>query len=345
MEAVFVVATLTSVGLAFVLVTVAWRVLREEGRRSAARVAALAAALPEQPAATRAEPTASEELESERRAVEGRPFAQAATGLGDNGRLMLDHDSPLAEFGSEDAPPPPVRAQKVAEFRSSRDGAVGRSDSLIDAIDSARREVGVGDAATSTPGTVLFSSGPRSEEALGSNISSSETPSNSVSHGPGGHQWRWIAGIAAGVALVVGTWSIILSDARPSATTAVAEPRQASPLELVSLTHQRNASGLTVAGLVRNPESGTAARNVTAVVFVFDRQGQFSASARAPIDFTLLGPGEESPFSIKVDTSGSIGRYRVSFRSDEGRALPHVDQREHSSVPSSRSAPTSGRPS
>jgi hypothetical protein len=72
---------------------------------------------------------------------------------------------------------------------------------------------------------------------------------------------------------------------------------------------------------------------VSAVVFLFDQQGQFVTSAKAPIDFLKLTAGDESPFVVKVAAPQSVARYRVSFRTDDG-TLPHVDRRGEAPVAS-----------
>ncbi len=101
----------------------------------------------------------------------------------------------------------------------------------------------------------------------------------------------------------------------------------ASPLELVSLRHERQGSRLVVSGLVRNPHAGQPVKGLSAVVFTFDRQGTFLTSGRALLDFPLLGSGDESPFSIALPQSARVGRYRVSFRTDSG-VVAHLDRRE-----------------
>jgi Flp pilus assembly protein TadB len=104
------------------------------------------------------------------------------------------------------------------------------------------------------------------------------------------------------------------------------EPNAAiAPLELTALTHERDANRLTVRGLVRNPANGGAVQGITAVVFLFDRSGDFVTSGRAPVD--ALPPGGESPFVVTIPDVKDVGRYRVSFRTDD-RILPHVDRRE-----------------
>ena len=47
----------------------------------------------------------------------------------------------------------------------------------------------------------------------------------------------------------------------------------------------------------------------------------------APLDFTVLRPGDESPFLISVPVQRPVARYRVGFRDEEGRIIGHVDRR------------------
>lgn len=99
-----------------------------------------------------------------------------------------------------------------------------------------------------------------------------------------------------------------------------------SPLELVSLSHQRQNEKLAVSGLVRNPAAGQPIQDLSAVVFLFDRMGTFVTSSRANVDFLKLGAGDESPFVVSIDAPATVSRYRVSFRTDDG-VVPHIDRR------------------
>ena len=132
-----------------------------------------------------------------------------------------------------------------------------------------------------------------------------------------------------GLVLVGGYWTVFGD--RSSATTlsaANSASPSASPLELVSMRHERRGSRLAVTGLVRNPVAGAPVDRLAAVVFLFDQQGGFITSARANVDFLKLSPGDESPFVIDVEAPSSVARYRVSFRNDAG-IVPHVDRRGH----------------
>ena len=79
-------------------------------------------------------------------------------------------------------------------------------------------------------------------------------------------------------------------------------------------------------GLVRNPAAGAPLSGVAALVFAFDRGGEFVASGRGALELPVLQPGEEAPFAVTVTDLPDVGRYRVSFRTQAG-PLRHVDRR------------------
>jgi len=147
---------------------------------------------------------------------------------------------------------------------------------------------------------------------------------------------RFATVIACGV-IVVGTLAtatLLLSSGSRSAKAATAENRitpapeaQAVPLELLALGHDRTGDELTVRGVIRNPSSGVAVDRLTAVVFLFNRDGSFLTSGRATVESPALVPGGESRFVVSVPSAGDVGRYRVSFRTDD-RVVPHIDRRE-----------------
>jgi hypothetical protein len=112
----------------------------------------------------------------------------------------------------------------------------------------------------------------------------------------------------------------------PSTAAQAEVAAEQSPLELVSLRHERRGTALNVTGLVRNPVGGRAVDKLSAVVFLFDQQGGFLSSARASVDYLSLAPGDESPFVISLDAPRNVARYRVSFRTDGG-IVPHIDRR------------------
>jgi hypothetical protein len=138
---------------------------------------------------------------------------------------------------------------------------------------------------------------------------------------------------AIGLFVVVAALSAIYLWNRPSAHTVSAAAAEASdaPLELVALRHQRRGEVMVISGLVRNPHRGRVIQSLSAIAFTFDKQGGFLATGRAPLDFPLLQPGDESPFTVRVPNSPAIGRYRVTFRTESG-VVPHVDRRGDSQV-------------
>jgi hypothetical protein len=134
------------------------------------------------------------------------------------------------------------------------------------------------------------------------------------------------------VALIVAIATLGTSQARrtPEAPTpapaVTASTTAGGSLELLSMRHERHGEALTVTGLVRNGGSNPTDRLI-AVVFLFNRNGDFVASGRAPLEFMALAPGDESPFRVSVPAVGEVGRYRVSFRTEAG-GVRHVDRRQ-----------------
>jgi hypothetical protein len=107
---------------------------------------------------------------------------------------------------------------------------------------------------------------------------------------------------------------------------STAPPQTPRALELVALGHERVRDQLTVRGIVRNPMSGSPVNQLTAVVLVYDRAGGFLTTGRALVQAPSLGPGGESTFLVTIPGAADVGRYRVSFRSED-RVIPHVDTR------------------
>jgi hypothetical protein len=130
---------------------------------------------------------------------------------------------------------------------------------------------------------------------------------------------------AAVILFLVLSGGLVWSMSGPRGSSAVAVGPN-TPLELVSLSHERRNDKLAVSGLVRNPVAGQPIEHLSAVVFLFDRMGTFITSSRANVDFLKLGAGDESPFVVSLDAPATVARYRVSFRTDAG-IVPHVDRR------------------
>lgn len=110
---------------------------------------------------------------------------------------------------------------------------------------------------------------------------------------------------------------------RPTNTSNIVTP---VPIELVALGYERDGDRLIVRGIVRNPSSGAPLDRVTAVVLLFKDDGGFLGSGRATVESPALGPGGETAFAVTVPGANAVGRYRVSFRSED-RIVPHIDRR------------------
>jgi hypothetical protein len=144
--------------------------------------------------------------------------------------------------------------------------------------------------------------------------------------------WRWravaIAGMAA-VLLVGVSVARLRAPAEPPVVRTAAPPAvvTARPLELLSLNHSRREDTLTITGLVQNPRGAAPLVNVTATALLLGAGGAVLTSGRAALDFSTVGPGEESPFVITVPVMGNVERYRIAFRGGDGQVLAHVDRR------------------
>jgi hypothetical protein len=148
----------------------------------------------------------------------------------------------------------------------------------------------------------------------------------------------WTARLAAAAAFVsvVGTLGYLLLPARQGETAIEIrkaperEPAPAAaapPLELLALRHAADGTTLSVSGVVHNPRAASARTGVVATLFAFGADGALLATGRAPLDYTTLGPGDESPFVVTVPVSGAVARYRVGFRGVDGTVIAHIDRR------------------
>jgi hypothetical protein len=134
--------------------------------------------------------------------------------------------------------------------------------------------------------------------------------------------------VAASLALVIATSRGAPAIVEPPAAQAPApgRPSDAAPLELVALSHDRDGDQITIRGVVQNSREGTPVDQLTAVVYLFDREGGFLGDGRTSIEVPALAPGARSPFVVKVGHAANVGRYRISFKTGD-RVVPHVDRR------------------
>jgi hypothetical protein len=249
METVLLLVTVISLVVALVMSVSAWRVARDEKRRSAARIAALSLAASE----------------------------------GTHARGRTESEPARAPWG------PP---------RANPSNLTNPTDQLL-----------------------LNESAPAREISHSSGFLSGTSPAATTGSGARQHSLA-IAAVVLFIGLATGLFWMMSA---PRGTTAAAVGPN-TPLELVSLRHDRQNTKLAVSGLVRNPVTGRPVQRLSAVVFLFDPQGTFMTSATAPVDFIKLGVGDESPFVVALEAPANVARYRVSFRTDEG-VVPHIDRR------------------
>lgn len=143
--------------------------------------------------------------------------------------------------------------------------------------------------------------------------------------------WVPRAAVAAGLALVVLLGAAAASWSRSAPAAAPAEQpagaRVAAPLDLLRLQHEAREDGLTIQGVVQNPHESFPLEGVTAAAFLFGHDGRLIATGRAPVDYSMLRPGDESPFVVRVAVRENVARYRIGFRAPDGRVIAHVDRR------------------
>jgi hypothetical protein len=148
-----------------------------------------------------------------------------------------------------------------------------------------------------------------------------------------GSAWPRRLAIAATIVLLVTVSAIALRSRSTPAVTGdrvqarAAAAQTAGLLELLSLKQSQEASALTITGLVQNPRDGAVLSKVSATALLFGPDGTLLASGRAALDFTVLRPGDESAFVISVPVTAPVARYRVGFRSEDGRVIGHIDRR------------------
>jgi len=189
---------------------------------------------------------------------------------------------------------------------------------------------------TAAPDLDLFPAGRQADPASVEAVTSvSHLFEEADAPSPWGRRFAVIGVLAAVIVAVAFALASVHTGASASPSTASSgqqPPVQAAvfegaPLELVALHHRQEADHLVISGLVQNPRGGRAMSHVVATAFLFGPDGAFLTSSRAPLDFTTLSPGDESAFVINVAVTGQIARYRVGFRTEDGRIIEHVDKR------------------
>ena len=300
METMLIVVTIVALALAVGMAVLAWRLLRDDRRRAAARAESLLSM-----ATSAEEVVAPAAPTDERLGVWPSTKAQATPSEVEGWDLGLgkEHESAarIASSLTSLAPSPKVHAPRAMPTVPRLTSAAPRPQPHFASFDSPEPMFGATDE-----------------------------------HGAPARRWLVLAGVVTTLAAVVGTVYLLHRPARaatPDQIDAVnaAAPAPAGlsrPLELLSLRHSIDPDGaFTVTGLVQNPFDGRVVRRAVAVVYLFDREGNYFASGKATLDFTALQPGDETPFVVHVANVGHVSRYRVGFRSEEGGVIAHVDRR------------------
>lgn len=153
-------------------------------------------------------------------------------------------------------------------------------------------------------------------------------------------EWPQRLGVVVAVAVVVAIATVAVrwraTTPQPASANQIAGTASSAQapglLELLSLKHTQGNNTLTITGLVQNPRDGVPLTRVAATAYLFGSDGSLLASGRAPLDFTLLRPGDESGFAITVPVTVAVARYRVGFRGEDGRIIGHVDRRGSATI-------------
>jgi hypothetical protein len=283
MEIILIGTTVCSVIVAAAASAVAWRLWREEQRRSGARVAALASAVAEAERPDEAV-MAPVRAQAARRSSSARPRA-------DVGDLELRRD------------PLPIDTRRTSEdLFGSFEPATSTSRLAV--------VLAVGVFAVAIAIVLTIATGRREPAPSVAANRIEASSSGEAARAGSNNEPRTVSGES------------VRRDAPGSAS---AEP---APLELVALGHDRDNDRITIRGVVRNPQSGVEWGRLSAVVVLFNRDGEFLATERAPVEHPTLDPGSETRFVVTAPRGSDVARYRVSFRSDD-RVVRHVDRREN----------------
>lgn len=139
----------------------------------------------------------------------------------------------------------------------------------------------------------------------------------------------FLAAVAMAVLIAAAfRWALPAAAPAPQSETTAVVGTPSAPLALVSLSHEQHPDGtLIISGVVRNPPGAAARERLFAAASLLDAEGAVIATARAPLDFTSLAGGDESPFVVRVSGAAGVARYRVGFRDAAGTSVAHEDKR------------------
>jgi hypothetical protein len=233
----------------------------------------------------------------------------------------------LTAMAAQPAADVPIAAPLAAAALSARLVATN-SLSAAEALDGRSR---IADARQAPKGTRLEDLDLRPEPETVAGVS--HLFEEAAAPSPWGRRFVVIGALVAIMATMgIAIWMKSGAATSTPPSTIAAAPQQpavpaGAPLELVSLHHRQEAQRLVITGLVQNPRTSGAISHVVATAFLFGPDGGFLTSSRAPLDFTTLAPGDESAFLVSVPVTQPVARYRIGFRTEDGRVIEHVDKR------------------
>jgi hypothetical protein len=292
--------------------------LREEQRRSDARIAALAAALdtpsPVLMADDAGAPTGNPGLTPPARDA-GRGVARDGAAVSVPVLVSLDDTRPEMDFAPEGPrPDTPLVAAPPADVAPVE---VDTPVSAHDTVRAMERPL-LGGAAEP---------GPETEPAR---VSTTRDLFGDVDAPPRSDDRRWLAVAAVVMVFLLGgaaLWSLSSGTGSAAGTATQAAAPGGIALELVALGHDQAGKALLVRGLVRNPPAASTRANTYVQVRLFDEGGAPLGSGRGVLDVPSLVPGDEAAFTVELPADPRVRRYRVTFREPDGNLVPHVDIR------------------
>ena len=105
-----------------------------------------------------------------------------------------------------------------------------------------------------------------------------------------------------------------------------------TPLELVVLEHTQEGHELVIHGVVQNPQPSRTLRGVVANIALIAAGDADAGTMTTRVEGATLEPGQTAPFTVRVPLDRGVARYRVSFKTPDGRVIAHVDRRTPRSI-------------
>ena len=290
MEPTLVAVTVMSLAMAVAMGAIAWRLLREERRRSDARVAALAELAACERASGGAQPPP----------FAPRPVARSSAPIPSPDRARRRAGVP-ADPGKQQARTAEVTTEITTEIATEVTTKRGTEPPTWDSLPLRPLEPDDAGVRWRRRGC---SPPPPSSSRLGARI---------------------VALVAAALVMAAGIWGVWRLGARGRRRRAGGRSRRPSSCCRSPTTARATCCGSPAWSRTRRT-AGSSATSWRWRSCSIDRAAS-SRAARAPLDAARLAPGDASPFAIVVGHAENVARYRLGFRAHDGRVLAHVDRR------------------